>query len=113
MQPKHDYTSLSQMKPASVQVKLLAATKGKSDYTYTLQYSNTSGQLAFFMNPQLMIGDEELTPNFWSQNYFSLAKNESITVTVSCPITKLRGQQPTLVTSGWNTAKQEMKLSVK
>ena len=59
-----------------------------------------------------MLNEDEIAPAFWSKNYFSLKKNESITVTVSCPIEKLGGMQPTLVTSGWNAPKQELKLSV-
>jgi len=110
MQPQNDYSSLSQMKQATVQVKLVSASKVKSDYKYTLQFSNTSGQLAFFINPQIMIHDEEIMPSFWTQNYFSLSAHESITVTVSCPLAKLNGNQPQLVTSGWNLAKTQLPL---
>ncbi len=113
MHPKHDYTALTSMKAATVQSKLVSVVKGRSDYTYTLQFTNTSGQLAFFINPQLMLNKEEMMPCFWSQNYFSLSAKETITVTVSCPIAKLKGMQPVLVTSGWNAAKQEMKLMMK
>jgi Exo-beta-D-glucosaminidase Ig-fold domain/Glycosyl hydrolases family 2/Glycosyl hydrolases family 2, TIM barrel domain/Beta-galactosidase jelly roll domain len=113
MQSKHDFTSLSQMKTANVQVKLIHAVKEKAEYKYTLQFTNTSGQFAFFINPQLMMNDEEIMPSFWSQNYFSLTANESLTVTVSCPLAKLNGIQPMLVISGWNVARQEMKLMIK
>jgi len=101
------------MKAATIQSKIVSVVKGRSDYTYTLQFTNTSGQLAFFINPQLMINNEEMMPSFWSQNYFSLSAKETITVTVSCPIANLKGMQPVLVTSGWNAAKQEMKLMKK
>ncbi|MEO6330881.1 MAG: sugar-binding domain-containing protein [Ginsengibacter sp.] len=111
MQPHNDYTSLSGMQQASVQAKLISSSKEKSDYKYTFQFTNTSGQLAFFINPQLKINDEEIMPCLWNQNYFSLCANESITVTVNCPIAQLSGRQPQLVTSGWNVAKKHLPLS--
>jgi exo-1,4-beta-D-glucosaminidase len=113
LQPAHDYTSLSRMKPSGVQVKLISTLKEKSGFRYILQFSNPSSQLAFFINPQLKINDEEIMPSFWSNNYFSLASHEAIMVTVSCPFAALDGHQPLLVTSGWNVPKQEMKLSLK
>ncbi|MFI5185638.1 MAG: glycosyl hydrolase 2 galactose-binding domain-containing protein [Chitinophagales bacterium] len=112
-QPKHDYTSLSQMKPANIRVKLIHSLKERSEYKYTFQFTNTSEQLAFFMNPQLMLNDDEIMPCFWSNNYFSLSPHESMIVTVSCPLVKLNGIQPRLVTSGWNVTKQEMILAGK
>ena len=113
MQPKHDYNSLTQMKQAKIKSKLISAVKEKTNYKYTFQFTNPSDQLAFFINPQLVLNDEEIMPCFWSNNYFSLTPNESTTVTVSCPIAKLNGKQPALVTSGWNVEKQETRLSEK
>jgi len=110
MQPHHDYTSLSQMKPASVRVKLISSIKEKATFRYTFQFTNSSEQLAFFINPQLTINDEEIMPSYWSQNYFYLAAHESITVSVSCPLAKLNGVQPELITEGWNVANQKMTL---
>ncbi|HET9825034.1 MAG TPA: glycoside hydrolase family 2 TIM barrel-domain containing protein, partial [Chitinophagaceae bacterium] len=110
MNSKHDYTSLSQMRAAKIDVKLLASSKGKTDYTYKLQFRNPSDQLAFFINPQLKVGDMEVTPCYWDRNYFSLLANETVNVTVSCPIVKLNGTKPMLVTSGWNVAASEIKL---
>ena len=113
MHPRHDYTSLSQMKPAKVQVKLISTVKEKTDYKYTLEFTNSLDQLAFFINPQLMLNNEEIMPCFWSNNYFSLSSHESIMVTVNCPLSKLNGSQLMLMTSGWNVAKQEMMLMSK
>jgi len=110
MQPKHDYTSLLQMKSANVKTKLISVAKEKTNYKYTLRFTNTSEQLAFFINPQLVLNDEEIMPCFWAQNYFSLTAHESITVTVNCPIGKLNGKHPQLITQGWNVEKQQMTL---
>ena len=111
MQPHHDYRMLSQMKPAQLSVKVLHSTKEKNNYQYTIELTNTSGALAFFINPQLMIDDEEITPSFWSDNYFSLTANESITVSLSCPVEKLNHKHSKLVTSGWNVAAQSIDLN--
>lgn len=113
MQSKHDYTSLQQMKPATVHAKLISAVKERSDYKYTIQFTNSSDQLAFFMNPQIMLNGEEIMPCFWNNNYFSLTPHKGVIVTVSCPLSKLHGMQPTLVTSGWNVEKGEMILAGK
>ena len=113
LQAKHDYTRLPEMKKAQVQAKVLQTVKGKSDYTYTVQITNTSDQLAFFMNPQLMLDEEEILPSFWSNNYFSLPAKESIILTVSCPQAKLNGMQPKLAVSGWNVEKLLLELQMK
>lgn len=110
MSPKHDFTSLAQMTPAKVETKIIAAAKDKNNLKCTLQFTNSSKQLAFFINPQLLLNGEEIMPSFWSRNYFSLLPKESITVTVSCPAAKLTGMQPVVVTAGWNVPKTEMKL---
>jgi Exo-beta-D-glucosaminidase Ig-fold domain/Glycosyl hydrolases family 2/Glycosyl hydrolases family 2, TIM barrel domain/Glycosyl hydrolases family 2, sugar binding domain len=111
LQAKHNYTTLPEMKKAQVVTKILQTVKGKSDYTYTVQITNTSDQLAFFMNPQLMLDAEEIMPSFWSNNYFSLPAKESINLTVSCPQANLNGLQPKLVVSGWNVEKKEMQIT--
>jgi Exo-beta-D-glucosaminidase Ig-fold domain/Glycosyl hydrolases family 2/Glycosyl hydrolases family 2, sugar binding domain/Glycosyl hydrolases family 2, TIM barrel domain len=110
MEPKNDYTTMQQMKAATVEAKCIAVSKQKSEQVYTLQFTNTSDQLAFFINPQVMLHDEEIMPCFWTQNYFSLPANESITVTVRCPAAKLGGMQPYVVCSGWNVAKTQLTL---
>src|SRR6185436_691506 len=111
MQPHHDYRMLSQMKPAQLSVKVLHSTKEKNTHKYTIVFTNTSSELAFFVNPQLMINDEEVTPSFWSNNYFSLTANESITVTLSCPVEKLDHKEPRLVSSGWNVVEKSTDLT--
>jgi hypothetical protein len=85
MSPGHDFQSLRQMPSARVQVKVLKTAKTLHNREWTLQFSNVSGKLAFFLNPQVIKGGEEVLPSYWSGNYFSLAAGESITVTVSCP----------------------------
>lgn len=112
MQPHNDYSSLLKMKQANVQVKVINTIKEGSEYKYTLQFTNNSEQLAFFINPQLKINDEEIMPSFWSQNYFSLPAHESITATVSCPQAKVNGRQPQLIISAWNSEKKQYQLTI-
>jgi len=110
IEPKHDYTSLTQLRPANIQVTLVKSSKERTGFRYAFQFVNTSDHLAFFINPQLMLHDEEIMPCFWSDNYFSLVAHQSVTVTVSCPSEKISGNKPVLAISGWNVAKQEIPL---
>jgi glycosyl hydrolase family 2/Ig-like domain-containing protein len=110
MHPKHNYTSMSQMKRTEVQVKLVRLSKVKGNYSYRLQFSNPSNQFAFFINPQLTLKGEELRPCFWERNYFSLMPHESVTVSVSCPVEKIGDGQPVLIISGWNVSPRETTL---
>jgi hypothetical protein len=110
MQATHNYTSISQMKKAEIQVKLVGLSQVKGNNAYQLQFNNSSDQLAFFINPQLTRNGEELRPCFWEKNYFSLMPHESVTVRVSCPAEKIGDGQPILLTSGWNVSTREMTL---
>lgn len=111
MQKDHDYTSLTSMKPASLQAKLLSSKQDRGLMTYRLQFINSGLQMAFFIHPQIALGGEEILPAFWSDSYFSLLSKESISVSVSVPVTKLNSMQPSLVLEGWNSAAQELKLT--
>ncbi len=104
--PAHDFTSLRQMPAAAVQVKVLQSATVSNTCRWTLQFSNTGQQLAFFINPQLMSGEEEVLPGYWSDNYFSIPAGSSKTVTVSCALNKISGQVPSLKTEGWNIKQQ-------
>ena len=98
------------MRPAQVDTKIISSIKDKTNYQWTIKFTNNSDQLAFFINPQLSVREEEIMPTFWSKNYFSLLPKESVTVTVSCPVAKINGMEPALITAGWNVSKTEMKM---
>ncbi len=106
MSPHHDFKGLREMPRAQVEVKVVSAETTGNDPLWTLQFTNTSRQLAFFINPQLMKGEEEVLPSFWSDNYFSLAAGETRTVTVSCPAAELGATLPALRVDGWNLEEQ-------
>jgi hypothetical protein len=106
MAPGHDYTSLRGMPPAEIKVKKVNWERGLgSEDKLTLQFSNPSHQIAFFIRPQLMLEGTEVLPCFWSSNYFSLAPGESISVTVRVPAGKWGGADSALEVEGWNVKK--------
>ncbi len=111
MAPHEDFQLLKKMGSASLQCKILKTTKEKNRYTWVLQVTNTSDKLAFFINPYVTIDGEEVLPSFWSDNYFSLAAHENITVMVSCPLEKIK-TKPVLRIEGWNVARQETALAL-
>lgn len=110
--PGNGFGALNNMPPAKLKAKVLSVTKGKSEAEWTLQISNTSDKLAFFVRPQLMKGNEEVMPSYWTANYFSLAPHERITISVSVPVVKLGNTTPTVLLEGWNAEKQTISLSV-
>jgi exo-1,4-beta-D-glucosaminidase len=110
MSPGHDFTALRQMPAAHVQVKVLGTEKKNAYTAWTLQFTNVSHQLAFFLNPQLIKDGEEVLPSYWSDNYFSVPAGRSVVVRVDCPTALLNGGLPQLRLEGWNTAEQYFRL---
>jgi hypothetical protein len=96
-----------------VQVKVIKAEKGVSENKWTMQFSNNTNKLAFFVRPQLMKNGEEVMPSYWTGNYFTLAPHESTTVSVSAPTAKLGSTRPTVLVEGWNIDKQVITLAAK
>lgn len=107
LQRDHRYHDLKGMQEAAVEVKLLKSSKNAIRHNWEFQFTNTSDKLAFFVNPRLMKEDmtDEILPAFWSDNYFSLAPHETITVQVSCPNVSFSGN-PKLLVEGWNLQNQ-------
>lgn len=110
MSPGHDFADLRAMPSAKVRTTV-AATRQLGKYTeWTLQFTNASPVLAFFLNPQVIRNGEEVLPSYWSDNYFSIPAGKSITVKVSCPAAELRGAVPQLRLEGWNIAAATQRL---
>ncbi len=72
--------------------------------TLTVAAENKSNSVAFMVHPRLTRGKggEDVTPVFWSDNYFSLLPGEKKSVTVRFNSTSLHGAAPELVVEGWN-----------
>jgi hypothetical protein len=102
MSPHHDFKALRTMPGSHVEIKVLGSQTSGSDKKWIFQMTNSSHQLAFFLNPQLIKQGEEVLPSFWSDNYFSLMAGESRTVTVTCPTAELGSVDPDLRLEGWN-----------
>jgi len=100
MSPAHDFLALRQMPSSRVQTKVLASGKKDGFTTWTLEMSNVSSQLAFFLNPQVVKDGEEVLPSYWSDNYFSIPAGQKVTVRVSCPTPLSGGSKIRL--EGWN-----------
>ena len=98
------------MKRTQVAVKILKSKASSSEKKWTMQVSNNTNQLAFFVRPQLMKNGEEIMPSYWTGNYFTLAPKESITVSVSAPLAKLGYGETSVLVEGWNVEKQVISL---
>ena len=108
-----DFNGLNDLKPAIVTGRVVRTEKNVSEHKWTIEFTNTSNKIAFFVRPQLMKNGEEVMPSYWTGNYFSLAPHESITVTVGAPALKLSGTTPTILLEGWNLQKQTIVLPLK
>jgi hypothetical protein len=99
MSPGHDFADLRAMPSATVRATVTGM-RQQGQYTeWTLQFTNTTPRLAFFLNPQVIGNNgEEILPSYWSDNYFSIPAGQSVTVRVSCPGSKT----PQLRLEGWN-----------
>ena len=110
MSPGHDFADLRAMPAAAVHTTVTAM-RQQGQYTeWTLQFTNTTPRLAFFLNPQLIRDGEEVLPSYWADNYFSIPAGTSITVKVSCPAAELKGAVPQLRLEGWNIATTTQRL---
>jgi hypothetical protein len=97
-----NYRALNNMDRSSVSVSLIKSEKMKAENKWAFHITNNTGKIAFFIRTQLMSGNEEILPSFWSANYFTLAPGESTTISVSCPIAMLSGRTTDLKIGGWN-----------
>jgi hypothetical protein len=102
----NDFKSLNDMPVTSVQVKVIKTEQMKNETRWTIQVTNPTNKLAFFIRPQVMVDGEEVLPSFWSDNYFTLTPSETTSVTVSCPLVKVNGKKPEIKISGWNVSEK-------
>jgi exo-1,4-beta-D-glucosaminidase len=99
---KGDYRSLNDIQSTRVNTKVIGTVKGKNETSWTIQITNSTDRIAFFIRPQLISAGEEILPSYWSSGYFTLAPSEVRTITVSCPLIKIYGKNPEIRISGWN-----------
>ncbi len=107
LSPDNDFKQMKSMPETEVNARLTAEETETHDKTWTLEVSNTSGRIAFFIRPQVLSGGHEILPSLWTKSYFSLAPGESTVLKVTCPLEKLAGSKPVLKISGWNVTARE------
>jgi exo-1,4-beta-D-glucosaminidase len=106
--PDNNYKQMSEMKETSVNIRITDEKIGKNDISWTMEISNPSGKLAFFIRPQILSCGEEVLPSLWSRNYISLAPGESTVVNVTCPLARMKEGTPVVKVSGWNVRASEL-----
>ena len=98
-----DLTGLNSLPKARVAVTKTLH-EGGSSYVLTVNAENKSNCVAFMVHPRVTRGKggEDITPIFWSDNYFSLLPGEKKSVTAKFDFSSQDGQKPELVVDGWN-----------
>jgi exo-1,4-beta-D-glucosaminidase len=98
-----DLTGLNGLPTAKVAVTRGLDFAGKNP-SFIVIAENKSSSVAFMMHLRLTRGKggEDVTPIFWSDNYFSLLPGEKKSVTAGFDFALLQGATPELVVDGWN-----------
>jgi exo-1,4-beta-D-glucosaminidase len=98
-----DLTGLNSLPNAKVAITKTVRVNGGNS-TLIVIAENKSGSVAFMVHPRITRGKggEDVTPIFWSDNYFSLMPGEKKAVAARFDSTSLHGAAPELVVEGWN-----------
>ena len=98
-----DLTGLNGLPKAKVAIAKTIHASGR-DSSLTVMTKNLSASVAFMVHLRLTWGKsgEDVTPIFWSDNYFSLLPGEKKTVAARFDLSSLDGAAPELVVDGWN-----------
>lgn len=110
MSPGHDFGDLRSMPSSAVTATVVASERAGGFDNWTIRFTNSSPRLAFFLNPQVAAGGQEVLPSYWSDNYFSIPAGQSVTVKVSCPAAVLGVEAPELKLEGWNIRPSKVRL---
>jgi exo-1,4-beta-D-glucosaminidase len=107
-----DFTALEDLPESHIEISDVVMVQESGKYNITFAMENTSGILAFDINPKIK-GDrskELVLPVFWDDNYFSLLPGEKRDVSVSFDKEDLAGERPILHVDGWNLTSLELAL---
>ena len=98
-----DLTGLNSLPPAKVAVGQVTGESGRGNWM-TVTVENQSDGIAFMVHARITrgAGGEDVTPIFWSDNYFSLLPGEKRTVTGRYDATSLQGKEPVVIVDGYN-----------
>jgi exo-1,4-beta-D-glucosaminidase len=98
-----DLTGLESLPKAKLAVTKSLETAGSTS-VLTVEIENHSNSVAFMVHSRVTRGKggDDLTPIFWSDNYFSLLPREKKTVTARFDSASTEGASPELIVDGWN-----------
>jgi len=98
-----DLTGLNSLPTANLSISKTVLLSGTSS-TLSVTAENKSDSVAFMVHPRLIRGKggDDVTPVFWSDNYFSLLPGEKKSVTARFDSASLQGASTELVVDGWN-----------
>jgi exo-1,4-beta-D-glucosaminidase len=99
-----DLTGLNSLPPAKLVVSEQALGKRGRYNWMTLTVENKGDGVAFMIHPRVTRGKggEDVTPIFWTDNYFSLLPGEKVSVGARYDDAALAGKEPVLEIEGYN-----------
>jgi hypothetical protein len=109
---KADFTDLSKLPSANINVTASAIQKDGSKCTLTVTLENPGTGLAFAVNPKILklTSKEPVLPVFWEDNYISLLPKEKRVIQVEYDMKDLNGEKPLLKVDGWNVTAVEKEI---
>lgn len=107
-----DFTFLSMLPEVKLDVEIKKEENSKL-IICELRLTNSSSELAFFVNPSICKGKEgeEVLPSFWSDNYFSILPGKTKKLKVEFKKSELGEEEAYLRMDGWNLRAYRKKLS--
>jgi len=109
--PDENFTSLRNLEETGVDVKVTGSSEDSNNTKWTVSISNNSDKIAFFVRSQVLKGQQEILPSFWSRNYITLAPGETSEISVTCPEAEIADAEPVLRITGWNILPREIQLT--
>ena len=104
------FESLATMKPAKLKSVLKVDGSGKS-LVLSLNLTNTSKQIAFFTQLQLLDkAGKPVRPSFYTDNFFSLLPGQSKQVTIDTNSLPTNQEGLQLIVKGWNTVPETIQI---
>jgi exo-1,4-beta-D-glucosaminidase len=106
------FTDLMDLPQTSLSAVASYEENGKQSVV-TVDLTNETGQLAFFINPKILKGlhGDELLPAYWDTKYFSLLPGETREICVIFDSAELMDEPPYLLLEGWNTDPLELSIT--
>ena len=99
-----DLTGLNSLPAAKIIISKQALGKKNGENWMSLTIENKGDGVAFMLHPRVTRGKggEDVTPIFWSDNYFSLLPGEQVSVRAWYDDRALAGKEPVLEIEGYN-----------